>query len=303
MLKKSIAMLLTLSLCFSLASVAFAAETTKISAEAQTLVSRFDGDVKKDRVLLNQGAYDLDLFSVIALDDTVKIHSVDVTGQVTYKVDHEDIGVTDFITVEKDAAGNTIMSFTEDDKHNELMITTDGRMVLDGHVVTVDGEPAIVSSPQSSGMIQPIGIYHRIFGVTPVLDGRGKPKTPQNFYATGLSYYGPNISLGSDIAAMVVTVLISVVSSAAGPLLGTTISRLLIASDGISLLQSALTVRKDSLKTIADQCNGATAVSVGVTEFAKNGNDSLYSEWYYSVTLGMMTYAHYSAAKRTAEAT
>ena len=303
MLKKSIAMLLTLSLCFSLASVAFAAETTKISAEAQTLVSRFDGDVKKDRVLLNQVAYDLDLFSVIALDDTVKIHSVDATGQVIYKVDHEDIGVTDFITVEKDAAGNTIMNFTEDDKHNELVITPDGRMIIDGYVVTVDGEPAIVSKPQSSGSVQPLGMYHRIFGVTPVLDGHGKPKTPQNFSATGLHYYGPNVSLGHDIAAMVVTLFISSVASAAGPALGTTFSRLLTAGDGVSLIQSALTVRKDSLKTIAAQCNGATAVSVGVTEFAKNGNDSLYSEWYYSVSLGMMTYAHYSAAKRTVEAT
>lgn len=304
MLKKSIAMLLTLSLCFSLASVAFAAETTKISAEAQTLVSRFDGDVKKDRALLRQVSNDLDRYPLTSLSNHVEIDSVDVNGTATYKIEYREVGITDYITIEEDGDGNTVIDITEGDKHNVVVLTTDGRTLLDGFEVTVGNSTTSATVQQTPGLVRPLaGQYHRVFGVQPSLSSQGLPVRPNGFHATGTSYYGPNISLGQQIASISTSALIIAIVGAAGTLIAGAIHTLIVLAHAEEMIRGALTFRKSQLALIANQCGGADALSVRVTEYAKDGNDSLYSEWYYAVTLYMAGGTHYSAAKKTSEAT
>lgn len=306
MLKKSIAMLLTLSLCFSLASVAFAAETTKISAEAQTLVSRFDGDVKKDRALLRQVSYDLNLFADTMFDKDVEISSVDSSGKITYKIDYDDAGLTDYLTIEQDTNGNIVLDITENEKHNTIVLTMDDRLFIDGNEVTVEVEPeTAVMAQQIPDPVQPqAGMYHRVFGVEPSFKN-GVPQVPDGFSSTNGVYTGRNISLGEQIASFTISALIFAITKNTAKLLANSkVIRSLITLDhATSAIEGALNIRQNSLALIADQCGGATSLSVRVQEYAKNNNDSLYSEWYYIVTLYTDGGTHYSAAKKTVEAT
>lgn len=215
------------------------------------------------------------------------------------------LGVTDYINVTEDNEGNIILNITDGNKHDELLFTEEGKIVLDGHEVAFEEEESTQTLPQEASLvaIRRAGMYPQMFGVNPTLDGRGKPVAPSGYKYTGATYSGKNLSLGKQIAEITISALISIIAGAAASSLSKAIATLSAVSDAVSCVKLALTLKQRELALVADQCGGAKAVSVGVSEYAKNDNNSLHCEWYYSVSLYMMTYTTYAAAKRTLDAT
>lgn len=310
-LRKIISLILCVSMMGSICSVGAAAATaeqTETTAKAQTMIADSFGKNMKDKELLKTVSNDLTLLEQVTLSDNLTISQVDSDGDVTYQVTYEEIGVTDYINVMEDNEGNIILNITDGDKHDELTFTGDGKVILDGYEVTFEEEEIIESLTKEKTdallMASPrAGMYPQMFGVNPVLDGRGKPVAPSGYKYTGGTYSGKNLSLGKQVAEITISALISIIAGAAASSLSKAIATLSSVSDATSCIKLALTLRQRQLALVADQCGGAKAVSVGVSEYAKNDNNSLHCEWYYSVSLYMMTYTTYAAAKRTLDAT
>lgn len=311
-IKRGLSIVLSIVMVFSLCSTgayAATAENIQLKADAKQLIIDSLGESYLNTGTIQTVSNDLEMFEKVSLADLVEISSVNTSSKVTYKIPYDN--VTAYINISEDKSGNIILNIAEGTKHDELIYKSDGQIVLNGYAVTVQDENAIGSDKNEATLINPstpsiqakAGVYTRTFAAEPVLDSRGKPTTPSGFSYTGCSYSGKNVSFGQTIASLTTTAIISCIISAVSPLLPGVFVAIFQLDDAKTLLQLALNAKKTQLQLIVDSYGGATAATVGISEYAKNNNNSLHSEWFYSITLGFNTYPLYTAAKRVMDAT
>lgn len=289
------------SLC-TIGAYAANAEQIQADANAQRLIVDSLGKDQLNNTTVQTVSHDLKLLKKAALDKLVEIDSVNSNGSVTYAIPYESINSIDYITVEEDSSGNIVLDITDGTRHNEVIYATDGRILLDGYALRFEDSSTPISTQTDPGITPKAGAYTRIYGTNAVLDNHGKPTAPSGYNYVS-SFSGPNISLGQQIASLTTAALITCITNAAAPLLTKVINSLLTLSDAKTALSAALNYKKNSIALIADQCGGKSAVSVAVTEYAKQGNNTIYSAWHYNVTLGMGTYAIYTGAMKVRQST
>lgn len=311
-IKRALSALLSTAIVFSLCTTgayAINAEHIHLEADAQQLIIDSLGENYLNTATTQKVSNDLEMFEKASLADWVEISSVDTSGNITYKIPY--VGVTSYINISKEESGDIVLNITEGNKHDNLIYKSDGQIILNGHTVTVQNVNSTTMAKNETPLINPAipsietraGVYTRMFAVDPVLDGRGKPTTPSGFTYTGCSYSGKNVSFGEQIASLTTSAIISCIISAVAPLLPTIFIVAFELDDARTLLQLALNAKETQLQLIIDSYGGATAATVGISEYAKQNNNSLHSEWYYSISLGFNTYSLYTAAKRVMDAT
>lgn len=284
------------SLC-TIGAYAANAEQIQADANAQRLIVDSLGKDQLNNTTVQTVSHDLTLLEKASIADLVEIDTINADGSITYAIPYESINSVEYVSIKEDSAGNTVLDITDGTRHNELILTTDGRIILDGYEIKYENSSTPIRTQTAPEITPKAGAYTRVFGTDPVLDGQGKPTKPSGYNLVA-SYYGPNISLGQQIASIAKTALVTIIKNAIFPHVVNVVKNCTKA-----VLEAALNYKKNTLAAIADQCGGASAISVGVSEYAKQGNNTIYSAWYYSVSLAMGTYSLYTAAMKVRQST
>lgn len=287
-MKKTIALISVLLLLANMISVA-AANSTNADIEryatAQRLILDYEGT---DLRSINKNAVqvvsrDLKLLETAHLNSLVQIDRIDTTGLVTYKIDFDEIDVVDYITVTRDANGNTVLNVKENEINNILIYSADGKSWLDGHEVTIE-DPVLSSHFQahSENEILPrAGVIHYFSKLSlPKGQETMKKQYPQFVRAQSYDAVGPILSFGQKLVTIAVSVLISLIvakmaTSAAiniGDIATTTAS---------TLISSALTENQVQLSQVKNYHPDSKKMSYKVYGYKNKANNSLYSEFIF----------------------
>ncbi len=291
------------SLC-TISVYAVSAEEIQADVKAQTLIVDALGKGHMNREVVKTVSHDLELLEKASLSNLVKIDHINSDGSVTYAIPYESIGTIEYINVKEDVAGNIVLNVTDNVRYNEVVYTTDGRTILDGYEVKYAGTSIPVRVQDTINITPMAGHYTRTYGVPAVVDSQGRPTTPAG-YNLSSSYSGPSVSLGQVIANIAVTVLVSLVVHNFASRVATALGALATAGEAGDVLEAALTYKQTDLAVLASGCTNSSVVNVGVSEYAKQGNNTIYSAWHYNVTLnlGAPGYVIYTGAMRVRQST
>ena len=300
-LSMSLAIVMVGSLC-TIGAYATNAEQIQVDANAQHLIVDSLGKDQLNNTTVQTVSHDLKLLEKASLAEFVQIDTINSNGSVTYAIPYESVNTVEYITIKEDAIGNTVLDITDGAHHNKLVFTTDGRIVLDGYEIKFEDTSTPIRIQDSANIEPKAGAYTKFYGCNATLDNRGKPTTPSGYYYV-TSYSGKNISLGQQIASLSITAFLSIAGTVAARYVSAEINSLSSIGDAKSALDAAFQYKKNAIALVADDCGGASAISVGVTEYAKQGNNTIYSAWKYNVTLGMGTYAIYTGSMKVRQST
>lgn len=291
------------SLC-TISVYAISAEEIQADLDTQALIVDAFGKEQLNSEVIKTVSHDLELLEKASLSKLVKINHINSDGSVTYEIPYESIGTIEYINIKEDAAGNIVLNVTDNIRHNEVVYTTDGRTLLDGYEVKYTGTSIPVRVQDPIDITPMAGHYTRTYGVPAVVDSQGRPTTPSG-YNLSSSYYGPSVSLGQAIAKITVSALISSVIHHFASKAAAALGALVTAGEAGEVLNAALAYKQTDLAVLASRCTNSSSVSVGVSEYAKKGNNTIYSAWHYNITLnlGAPGYVLYTGAMRVRQST
>lgn len=310
-MKKVISVLLTTAMLISMLSVgayAASAETVERMADAREMITEDLGQAQVSARLVRTVAHDQELLEKAALSSFVEISEVAPDGNVTYEIPYE--WTTEYITVEEDEERNVVLNITDGDKHDELIYTNDGRILLNGgEVIVEDRYTSDVEANRGSALmedasmgIQPYaGVYRQYQAATHTFRN-GVSYAPNGFKATGAKYIGKTITFSQIVAGFTISAFISALCSAAAPLLPGVMVAALNAADALSIMQAAINAKQTELAVLAGQCT-KKYVNVDVVEYAKTTNNSLYSVFHYNIATHLSSGDSYTASRYSFEAT
>lgn len=298
-MKKAISVLLTTAMLISILSVGASAasvETVERMADAQEMIAEDLGQAQVSTELVKTVAHDQELLEKAALSGFVEISEVAQNGNVTYKIPYE--WTTEYITVEENEEGNIVLNITDGNKHDELVYTTDGRIILNGGEVTVDG----MGPTEPTDNILRAGIYRRFYAAKPAVTDSGEFYTPAGFKATRYKFVGKTINFPQVVATIATSTFISVLCTLTAELMPVAISTALTLGDLNSLVNAAFKAKEVELIAFA-MGHYKKVVSVDAYEYAKTTNNSLYSEFHYNMAVHFDSKTSFTAARYSFEAT
>lgn len=278
------------------------AQTASTNTLVDDYLSREDAPVSSQALATSVQA-DLSLLKVSYLDSLVSISDVDNRGRVTYQIAYD--GIVDYISVSNNANGDVVLKVWENDLYNELVYAKDGSVLLDGkpaYEATVTTPIASTDSDSNIGtQITRAGPRSQLFAISLP---NGKASIPSN-YKFSSGKWGDPFSLSKALASIAISVLISLTVNAA---LGVAISLIGLGSAIISsILTEALSMSSSQIAALQKASPNSKKLQYYMEVYAKNGNDSLRSDFIYLFQLfgeaGPTGPKVYAGAKKIIEST
>ena len=311
---------LSIFLVFSILSIYFSTSAYAVSEEnIQRKIDAYQliiDDLGRDYIsapLVQEVASDLELLEKVYLKEYVSISTVNSDESITYKIPFEQAGFTDYINIAEDGDGNIVMSVKENDKCSELKYMLDGRVLINGNEVVVENDISTKEEKPyvSSFEVQPrAGVHTSVTGIR--LDNGAASIDKTKYYYTNTYYSGPRVNLGSALKDIAVSVFITVVVNAVKMGVRAAIGTLSEGTIAEAVLTAGLTLARNDIALLASDATYGNRqyMHMNVFEYARNNNDSFYSEWIYAIDLYLdpepgkdWNPADYMGAKKIRQAT
>lgn len=282
MKKRLIALLMTLCIAVTLVVPVGAVEfeeNLSRRAEAESMIDEWNDQYEYSTSDLIKVSYQKNLLNSVNFYH-FSIENIDDSGNILYKKEYADIGVTDYFSVSCDNNGNITVKVKENEKENTLIYNTDGSILLDGIKVEVI-EPEMHTDKIKLSENNPSPKAGVMTTVTYCASGN----VPSGFYSTNRGYSGAVIGLGTQLKNIAVSVLTSLVGTAVG---GKAAFKEYVGFYGIALataITAAYDLVNNSIVYLCQSYPDVEFLSLTALEYAKNGNDSLYSEFFYKLKL------------------
>lgn len=306
-MKRTLATLLAFIITINLIAVdCYAANEESIDrmATAESLVTAYENmasDTISDSDLCLSVYDDLSLLEVAHLDKLVEISKIDEAGNIIYQASFGE-GIINDISVSSNNAGDVILNIREGSLSNELVYASNGSIYVDGvFAFSMKNASSVTYTGTESDSLARAGARTNLFAISLP---EGNKSVPSIFKQVS-STIGTQVSLGKKLALLTAGVIISLTVSAA---LGTAVTAMGVASVIVStVLTEALTLVTSDIIKLKTAYPNSDKMSYRMYTYARNGNNSLYSEFIYSFYLygtsdctGTVVYA---GAKKVLEAT
>lgn len=251
---------------------------------AQQLIFESVGSENCSKNLVNTVVQDLSMLETAHLNLFVSISEVLDDGTVVYEIPFEEANTTDYVTVSKNGS-DVVVNFTEDDKHNVVIIKNEGRMFLDGYEITAETDRFfVVNNKETQESAEPcsiarVGMVHssRTYSLP-----NGDRSIPSDFSVTNSSYATNRITFGTflkDVSygAIVATVSGAVVGGLKGIFSG-------LSTTGVgAAIDAALWYIKNSTVLMLQSHLDSDTMSFSAVKYVNKKNDTLHAEWLYSI--------------------
>ncbi len=210
------------------------------------------------------------------------IENIDDSGNILYKKEYKDFGVTDYFSVSNDSTGSITVRVRENEKENTLVYDADGSIYLDGNkIVVIEPEIDIDTDTVKLSENNPSPKAGVMTTVTYCSSGN----VPSGFYYTNRGYSGAVISLDTQLKNIAVSVISSIVGSSLG---GKASFKQYLGFYGAALgatITYAYDLVSNSIAYLCQTYPNEQFLSLTAFEYAKSGNDTLYSEFFYKLQL------------------
>lgn len=239
MKKRILSVGLVLCLAFSLSVPAYAADNS------------VDSKMKKDLAAMSSAYIDV---------DSVSVHSVE-NGTITYAYLVSD-EYTDYITVQHNSDGSSVLNIQENDLQNTIKVLSDGSLILDGEKLT----PPEVQSTLPP-VISPFAAFSYSYSENPF------PGTTSSQYNVGTYYQNcVDIGLAQDIR--------KVTAAAVGTLLSTAFfpGNIPARKASVKICKLIGSQIKSKAETIAESIN-AVSYKMKIDGHPKNDTFKFYKKY------------------------
>lgn len=277
--------ILMVSMTFSSSLAVSCSEEIENKSNALTIIDKYtNNEVLKQR-LEKTVSSDLDLLKKVNLYGDVEIFDVNNKGDVVYKYEINE-EITDYINVSENDGGDIVLNVREGELENELIYKGDGRIILDGHEVEILYDNQELSKDTAIAVPMRAGGRVSTYPMTlPLNSSKTDQVIPTNFkHVPSSDYTSPTLTLGSTLGSIAVSVLISVVVAAVSGGLAAVIAGVTSAVVG-GLVSQAYSLVDERILILKSTYPNEKYVRFTSRTYAKNGNDSIYSEWIYSFAL------------------
>lgn len=222
-MRKTLSVILSLTMLFSLLTPSFATNTETISnlSSSKSLFTEFE----TTDAMRHQINTDFEELNSIGIDSSIcSPTSVGKDGLIKYNVMFP-CGITNQVTVNRDTSDQLVVNFYEEDIHNEVVFLENGNLLIDGKEVIIQPAEVTVSTTQSKreNVIMPRA---RASEYTVTLSGSWGKESDYNVYVRTVSgnkcAWGVSTLVGLA-TGVVATIICSVVNASLGASIGATI--------------------------------------------------------------------------------